>query len=99
MSVAVRNRVVAGALFLFGATMFCVPLFFTKTTPNLTKKDGPLSGQATIRGAYLNVGSRDVGLDRPLKEMVIVANPSVDIFYFFFQEAEERNKEARSKQS
>jgi hypothetical protein len=29
----------------------------------LTYKEGPLSGQAIIRGAYVNTASKDVGID------------------------------------
>ena len=32
--------------------------------PQLSSKEGGLSGDAVIRGAYVNTGSRDVGIDR-----------------------------------
>lgn len=43
--------------------MALFPLFYTRTGPQLANKEGALSGQAIIRGAYVNTASKDVGID------------------------------------
>mmetsp|Transcript_35233 Transcript_35233/g.105294 ORF Transcript_35233/g.105294 Transcript_35233/m.105294 type:complete len:109 (-) Transcript_35233:330-656(-) len=57
------------ALTLFTGTMFAVPLLIHRRhmrlnnqTP-LATSDKPLSAAQVRRGAYLNTGSKDVGLD------------------------------------
>lgn len=43
--------------------MAAFPLFYVKTGPSLTAREGPLSGQDLIRGAYVNTASKDIGID------------------------------------
>lgn len=60
---AKSNALVAAGLIAFGAGMALFPLFYTRTGPQLANKEGALSGQAIIRGAYVNTASKDVGID------------------------------------
>ncbi|EFN58902.1 hypothetical protein CHLNCDRAFT_140838 [Chlorella variabilis] len=57
------NRLVAAGLVLFGASMAAFPLIYTRNGPTLTYKEGPLAGQAAIRGAYINTASKDYKSD------------------------------------
>lgn len=58
------NLPLAAGLLLFGTGMALFPLWYTKkAAPQLTYKEGPLAPQATIRGAYINTASKDVGID------------------------------------
>jgi hypothetical protein len=58
------NLPVGLGLVIFGTGMALFPLWYTKSAaPQLTYKEGPLAPQATIRGAYINTASKDVGID------------------------------------
>ena len=60
-----RNWLVAGGLVAFAGGMAAFP-FAYKTYVlkyNLNFADKPLAGQNIVRGAYLNSGSKDIGVD------------------------------------
>jgi len=48
-----------GLVFVMGS----LPLYFSARTPNMQKRDGALSTTQTMRGPYMNTGSRDAGRD------------------------------------
>jgi hypothetical protein len=60
----VRNVLMAGGLVAFAGFFAFSPLLIKKHhTKNLTTSATPLGGNAIMRGAYINTGSRDVGPD------------------------------------
>ena len=67
MSRTQRNILVAGFFTLFAGGMGVIPLYFSSRFKsqniNLTTTDNPLAGQAVVRGAFVNSGSKDVGPD------------------------------------
>jgi hypothetical protein len=67
MSTKQRNRIVGVAVALFSIGMGAVPYFFTRSMQqqgkNLSTEKLNLPGQAVVRGAYVNTGSRDAGPD------------------------------------
>lgn len=62
-----NNLLVAGIVVLCTAGMGAFPVYYMQTMKkhnlNLTTSEGALSGQAVIRGVFLNSGSKDVGAD------------------------------------
>ena len=65
LSRSARNRLLAGGLLLCGGFFLAAPLLIKRLYDgrNLTVSTSPLSGNAIMRGAYVNSGSRDVGPD------------------------------------
>ncbi|KAA0148980.1 hypothetical protein FNF27_03759 [Cafeteria roenbergensis] len=51
-----------GALLVAGG-FASIPFLFTKSQVRLTDKEGSLTGTQIQRGAFLNSGSKDVGVD------------------------------------
>ena len=59
-----KNLIVGFALVGFGLLGASLPLIIrTVKGDNTVATDKPLSGTATMRGPYMNTGSRDVGPD------------------------------------
>ena len=60
-----KNGVVAAGLVLTAAAFAAIPYYFRALhhDRNLTATAGPLSSTATMRGPFLNSGSKDVGRD------------------------------------
>ena len=64
MAPRTRNLLYAGAVVAVGGAFALLPLYFGKNIKrNLSTSDAPLSGQAVMRGPYINSGSVDVGPD------------------------------------
>ena len=57
------NSLVVAGLVLFGGAAAAYPVLYALKAPKPSLGDKPLNGDATIRGAYVNAGSRDVGPD------------------------------------
>mmetsp|Transcript_7206 Transcript_7206/g.11490 ORF Transcript_7206/g.11490 Transcript_7206/m.11490 type:complete len:97 (+) Transcript_7206:78-368(+) len=62
-----RNLATAVGLVGFVAGVGSIPYFYTKHMSdkniNLLQQEKPLSGSQIIRGAYMNTGSKDIGVD------------------------------------
>ena len=67
MAQRARNLRVGFALTAFAGACGAIPLWYTKRMAdagiNLQQQEKPLSGTQTIRGAYINTGSKDAGVD------------------------------------
>jgi hypothetical protein len=57
-----NSLVVAGTLAVLAAAA-AYPVLYALKAPKPSLGNKPLNGDATIRGAYVNAGSRDVGPD------------------------------------
>ncbi|KAL3137299.1 hypothetical protein ABBQ32_006839 [Trebouxia sp. C0010 RCD-2024] len=57
-----RNSVVASGLIAFISLAAAFPFLLARTGPTVDSSK-PLSGQAVVRGAYINSGSKDIGPD------------------------------------
>jgi len=62
-----KNVILALGLAAFGIGGALFPYLYatSRTRKPLTSSETPLSGQATMRGAYMNTGSRDIGPSKP----------------------------------
>ena len=55
---------VAGGLSLFALGMSLFPMWYlTRQKQNLTTTPKALGGESIVRGAYVNSGSKDIGVD------------------------------------
>jgi hypothetical protein len=65
MNPKVRNRLYGGGLVLMASGFALFPLYMQRAHAgnNLTHQADPLMGHQTMRGAYVNSGSKDVGAD------------------------------------
>ena len=62
---APRNALVAAGLVVFAGGMASFPFVYKQYVlkQNLNFADKPLAGQNIVRGAYINSGSKDIGVD------------------------------------
>jgi hypothetical protein len=62
-----KRILTATSVIMFGAGVFALPFWYVQKKKeqnvNLYNKAGPLSPGEKMRGAYMNVGSRDIGPD------------------------------------
>ncbi|PRP79679.1 hypothetical protein PROFUN_12577 [Planoprotostelium fungivorum] len=66
-----RNLAVGAGVIGLGLCAFFYPMFAVKTNTQISsKQEEPLPRQAAVRGQYINSGSRDIGLDVPLKDFI-----------------------------
>ncbi len=64
MSLRTRNYIYGGTLVVLAGFFACAPMLLGKRDGvNLSTQAGPLTGSQIMRGAYLNTGSRDAGVD------------------------------------
>ena len=58
-----KNFATAAMLLLGVGGMASIPFLSVRSSPNLMNKEDALTGSQVMRGAYLNVSSKDVGPD------------------------------------
>ena len=64
MAARSRNAIYAAGVVALGGAFAILPLYFgAHVNRNLSTSETPLSGQAVMRGPYINSGSVDVGAD------------------------------------
>lgn len=57
------NALTVGGLVLFIAAMSAYPLWYVSRGTQISTSAQPINPDAAIRGAYVNSGSKDMGLD------------------------------------